>query len=71
MKRKSLIAVLLLLMAGVQTAWTQSMKVTLSGNRTVWYNTSDVASVTFSNNGASDGYEYVDLGLPSGTVRKR
>ena len=69
MKLKHFIAVLLLMMAGLQTAKAQTMSVNLADGTRVVYGVSEVESVTFSDNGgAIAGREYVDLGLPSGTL---
>ncbi len=64
MKLKSILAALLLLVAGLQTAMAQKMIVTLNDNSKVTYSISQVKEVTFVE---SDEHEYVDLGLPSGT----
>ena len=68
MKKRTIIAALLLVVAGLQTAWGQSMRVNLSGNKFIFYNLSDVESVSFFENDMDGIYEYVDLGLPSGTL---
>lgn len=68
MKKRTIIAALLLVVAGLQGAWAQSMRVNLSGNKYVFYNLSDVKSVSFFENDMDGIYEYVDLGLPSGTL---
>ena len=67
MKTKSILAALLLLVAGVQTARAQKMTVNLTNGKTVVYKISQVESVTFDD-GTTPNYEYVDLGLPSGTL---
>lgn len=64
MKLKSILAALLLMVAGLQTAMAQKMIVTLNDNSKVTYSISQVKEVTFVE---SDEHEYVDLGLPSGT----
>lgn len=64
MKVKSILAALLLLVAGVQTAMAQMMIVTLNDNSKVTYSISQVKEVSFVE---SEEHEYVDLGLPSGT----
>lgn len=64
MKLKSILAALLLMVAGLQTAWGQKMIVTLNDNSKVTYNISQVKEVSFVE---SEEHEYVDLGLPSGT----
>lgn len=69
MNKKYFIAVLLLMIAGLQTAWAQVMSVNLSNGKTISYETQGVESVTFYNAaGVIDGFVYVDLGLPSGTL---
>ena len=55
-------AALLLMAAGLQTALAQKMVVTLKDDSKVRYDFSQVKDVTFNN------HEYVDLGLPSGTL---
>lgn len=64
MKLKSILAALLLMVAGLQTAWGQKMIVTLNDNSKVTYSISQVKEVSFVE---SEEHEYVDLGLPSGT----
>lgn len=64
MKVKSILAALLLMVAGLQTAWGQKMIVTLNDNSKVTYSISQVKEVSFVE---SEEHEYVDLGLPSGT----
>ncbi len=70
MKAKSILAALLLLVAGLQTAWGQKMIVTLNDNSQVTYSISQVREVTFveADEPVNDEHEYVDLGLPSGTL---
>ena len=57
---------MLLLLAGVQTMRAQKMTVNLANGKTVVYRISQVESVVFDEGIASP--EYVDLGLPSGTL---
>ncbi len=64
-KVKSILAALLLMVAGLQTAWGQKMIVTLNDNSKVTYSISQVKEVSFVE---SEEHEYVDLGLPSGTL---
>lgn len=64
MKLKSILAALLLMVAGLQTAMAQKMIVTLNDNSKVTYSISQVKEVSFVE---SEEHEYVDLGLPSGT----
>ena len=69
MKLKHFIAVLLLMMAGLQTAKAQTMTLNFADGTKYVYGVSEIESVTFSDNGgAIAGREYVDLGLPSGTL---
>lgn len=65
-EKKSILAALLLIVAGVQTTRAQKMTVNLANGKTVVYRVSQVESVTFDET-ASD-YDFVDLGLPSGTL---
>ena len=65
MKLKSILAALLLLVAGVQTAMAQKMIVTLNDNSKVTYSISQVKEVAFVE---AEEHEWVDLGLPSGTL---
>ena len=69
MKKNYLIAGLLLLIAGVQAAWAQPGMVIRKNNGHVAIPISQVVSVDFVDN-IKDyiEYEYVDLGLPSGTL---
>jgi len=66
MKTKTILAALLLLLAGVLTTRAQKMRVNLANGETFVYRVSQVESVTFDDGTASP--EYVDLGLPSGTL---
>lgn len=70
MKLKSILAALLLMVAGLQTAMAQKMIVTLNDNSKVTYSISQVKEVTFveADEPVNDEHEYVDLGLPSGTM---
>ena len=70
MKGKSILAALFLLVAGLQTAMAQKMIVTLNDNSQVTYSISQVKEVTFveADEPVNDEHEYVDLGLPSGTL---
>ena len=64
MKHKQLLAVLLLLVAGLQTAVAQKMVLTFDDNTKVEYDVAKVKDVTFA-----EAIElWVDLGLPSGTL---
>ena len=66
MRIKSIFAAMFLLLTGVQTGWAQNMTVRMKNNETHVYKVPQVAEVTFSEN--ETGYEWVDLGLPSGTL---
>lgn len=62
-----LIASLLLSVAGVQTAY-EKMVVTTMDNQVVKFDVSNVRDVTFEESELVINHEYVDLGLPSGTL---
>ncbi len=69
MKVRSILAVLLLL-TGLQSALAQTLKLYLSDKQVVEYSVEKVDSLVFSG-GAGDtaeSHEWVDLGLPSGTL---
>ena len=63
MKRKNYILALLLILAGLQTAHAQVMKIWQNG-KAVTYVVAAVDSLVFVEN----AYEWVDMGLPSGTL---
>ena len=65
MRRRIILTGLLLMVAGMQATWAQKMVVKLTDNQTIKYNVSQVECVTFEEAGE---HEYVDLGLPSGTL---
>lgn len=67
MKRYFFVA-LLLLAAGIQTAQAQSMMVRTSDGRLVPFGVEEVDSVFFTDANYVGGHEYIDLGLPSGTL---
>lgn len=67
MKHKYIIVVLFLMVAGLQITWAQKMVVTKSDNTKIEIALSEVKEVTFEETEA-DPHEYVDLGLPSGTL---
>ena len=67
MKLKTIIATLFMLV-GIQTAWAQTVILSLSNNQTVEYDVSKVKNITFSESNIIGGHEFVDLGLPSGTL---
>ena len=64
--RKTIIIAGLLLVAGVQTIWAQKMVVTMSDDTKVEYDLSEVKDIMFEEE--ADPHEWVDLGLPSGTL---
>ena len=72
MKAKSTLAVLFLMVAGVQTAMAQKMVVRMTDYTVTEFDVTQVVDVTFVEGGAShdttDDHEWVDLGLPSGTL---
>ena len=63
--KKTYLAILFLIIAGWQAAWAQSVAIRLKDNTLVHYNLSEVDSLVFSE---KTYHEYVDLGLPSGTL---
>ena len=68
MKRKNFLAALLLLVAGVQTAVAQKMIVTMEDDSKVEYDMTRIIDVTFVETSEPSEHEWVDLGLPSGTL---
>lgn len=69
MKRKSLIAALLLLAAGIQTMQAQMVTIYRAGQQPLVYSVLEVDSISFDENQTvANGHEYIDLGLPSGTL---
>ena len=69
MKRKSLIAALLLLAAGFQTMQAQMVTIYRAGQQPLVYSVLEVDSISFDENQTvANGHEYIDLGLPSGTL---
>lgn len=69
MKKRNLIALLFLLVASVQTAWSQAGMLVWENGKYVGFHISHVDSVQFVENATNYiGSEYVDLGLPSGTL---
>ena len=68
MKVKSIIAVLLLVIAGLQTVWAQKIVLTMADDSKVKYNITQVKDITFEEAEEPDEHEWVDLGLPSGTL---
>lgn len=67
MKKKTLIAALLLVVAGVQSALAQRVVIHLSDNHKVRYSLARVDSISFEELEVGD-YDFVDMGLPSGTL---
>ena len=70
MKVKSFIAVMFLMMASVQTICAQKIVLHKTNNQTIECNVSELDSITFveAEPIIDDGHEWVDLGLPSGTI---
>ena len=68
MKRKKLVFALLLAVAGIQTAWAQKVVFHYADKQVVEYSTVGLDSIVFVEPTFADGHEYVDLGLPSGTM---
>ena len=58
---------LLLLFVGLQTTWAQKLVLHLTGNQAVEYDISQLDSISFVE-GTTEEHEWVDLGLPSGTL---
>ena len=68
MKAKSILATLLLLVAGLQTAQAQRVVLKFQNGNAVQYNVTELRDIQFVEITAIDGHEYIDLGLPSGTL---
>ena len=72
MKRNSLTLLLAagMLLAGVQTAKAQKVVLHMKGNQTAEYDVSQLDSITFVGDDLiiEEEHEWVDLGLPSGTL---
>ena len=76
MKMRKFFAVVFLMMAGIQVIWAQKMILHMSDNQKFEYEISKIDSITFveeeqingGTHGVLDGHEWVDLGLPSGTL---
>ena len=66
MKTKSIFAALLLMLTGLQTTFAQKMVVTKSDDTKVEIDLSEVREIAFEEE--ADSHEWVDLGLPSGTL---
>ena len=67
MKAKNFIMLLLLFFVGLQTTWAQKVVLHLTGNQAVEYDISQLDSISFIE-GTTEEHEWVDLGLPSGTL---
>ena len=70
MKKTNLLAALLLCMAGLQTTRAQKVVLHKTNNQTIECDISELDSITFveAEPIIEDGHEWVDLGLPSGTL---
>ncbi len=70
MRVKSILAALLLMVAGLQTVWAQKMVIYKSDKTTIELGTLEVDSIVFVEDEPIivDNHEWVDLGLPSGTL---
>ena len=70
-KRKHICTLLLLLMASMQATWGQKIVLHMTDKQTVEYNISQLDSISFlegTNEEIKEEHEWVDLGLPSGTL---
>ena len=76
MKVRSLISVLLLLTAGLQKVYAQKVVLYKANSQTIEYDVSELDSIVFveedviidDTHGITNGHEWVDHGLPSGTL---
>ena len=70
MRTRNILAALLLMVAGMQTASAQKVVINTKDNQTVKYEISQIESITFeeADDIIIDEHEWVDLGLPSGTL---
>lgn len=74
--KKAFLSILILLVAGLQTAQAQKMIVRMAGNQITEFDISQLEDVTFveaepiddDTHGTTNGHAWVDLGLPSGTL---
>lgn len=67
--KKTILFILFLLVVGLQTAWAQKVILKLAGSEPVKYDVSQVEYIAFEEDEpVIDGHEWVDLGLPSGTL---
>ena len=71
MKARYIIAALLLMVAGLQTAKAQKIILYYGGKEPIEVNVARLDSITFVEAPITDGHEWVDLGLPSGTLWAR
>ena len=71
MKARYIIAALLLMVAGLQTAKAQKIILYYGGKEPIEVNVARLDSITFVEPSITDGHEWVDLGLPSGTLWAR
>ena len=65
--KRSFLAALLLIVAGLQTAWAQKLVLYTTDKGTIEFDYADIDSITFSNESVEED-KWVDLGLPSGTL---
>ena len=70
MRTRNILAALLLMMAGLQTAWAQKIVLIYKNGTTQKVPVSELQDITFEKADGTDvdEHEYVDLGLPSGTL---
>ncbi|MBR6031910.1 MAG: hypothetical protein IKP36_08135 [Bacteroidaceae bacterium] len=68
MKRKSLLTVLFLLVASLQITWAQKVVLYKTNGQMIECEVSELDSIVFVEAEAADTHEWVDLGLPSGTL---
>ena len=66
--KKLLLSILLVLMAGIQTANAQTVQLRMSDGKSLTYGIEELDSILFLTESYAGGYEYVDLDLPSGTL---
>ena len=68
MKKTNILAVLLLMVAGVQQTWAQKVVLHKTDGDVLEYNVSKLDSMVVLGRYDTDNKEWVDLGLPSGTL---
>ena len=66
--RKNIFTALLMLMTGVQIGWAQRMTVHMNNAQAFEFNLPDVECINFDEESPAPTHQYVDLGLPSGTL---